>query len=55
MGPNQNKKLRAMKTTLNGRQTQNTKSEISKQPLIGYSSAFKLKHIGPNQTKNYCK
>ena len=35
--------------TSNGRRTQNIKSGISQQPLIGSSSNFKLKLIGPNQ------
>jgi hypothetical protein len=45
-----------MKTTFNGppigRRTQNIKSGISQQPLIGYSSNFKLKLRGPNQVED---
>ena len=37
------------KTTSNGRQPQNTKSQISQQPLIGSYSDFILKLIWPNQ------
>ena len=38
-----------MQTTSNGRQPQNIKSGISQQQLIGTSSNFKLKLMGPNQ------
>ena len=32
-----------------GRRSQDIKSGISQQPLIGFSSTFKLKSRGPNQ------
>jgi hypothetical protein len=34
-----------------GKRPQNIKSGISQQPLIGSSSNFKLKLMGPNQNK----
>ena len=42
-----------MKTTSNGRQHQNIKSWISKQPLIGSSLNFKLKQRGTNQNNKF--
>ena len=40
-----------LKTTKNGRRPQNMKRWISQQPLIGFSSNFKLKLRGPNQNE----
>ena len=42
-------------TTSNGRRPQNIKSRISQQPLIGFSSNFKLKLRGPNQNQKCLK
>ncbi len=39
------------KTTINERRPQNSKSSISQQPLIGFSSNFKLKLGGQNQNQ----
>jgi hypothetical protein len=41
-----------MKTTSNGRWPQNIKRWISRQPLLGSSSNFKLKLRGPTTIKN---
>jgi hypothetical protein len=38
-----------MKMAFTGRQPQNIKTGISQQPLIGSSSNFKLKVLGPEQ------
>ena len=39
------------KTIINGRRPQNIESSISQQPLVGFSSNFKLKLRGPNQNQ----
>ena len=43
------------KRTPNGRRPQNIKSWVSQQPLVGFSSNFKLKPRGPNQNHKYLK
>ena len=47
MGSNQMYKI---KTSSNGRWTQNIKSRISHKPLVGTYSNLKLKQMGSNQS-----
>jgi hypothetical protein len=49
-GTIKNQNIFEMKTTSNGRLTQNIKSGISQQQLMGFSSNFKFKLRGPNQS-----
>ena len=51
----QNKDDLQRKTTSNGTRPENIKTWIYQQPLVGFSSNFKLKLRGPNQNKSAWK
>jgi hypothetical protein len=50
IGPNQSLQRSQMKTTCIWRRPENTKCQVSQQPLVGSYSSFKLRLRGPNKS-----